>query len=365
MGRFQRQRSTQDFSLNEALRNYLKKTKVNWENCQERRAFASLVDIPDKSLSDILKDKKQIGPQLQARLFVKTDDACFAPRDELERMALDDWEKNPTAPKCTAQTGGKAPAKSSHPETPYYLNDRLIALFEKYEITKRRGREYRLITAHTKMHETVYRDLLAKKRPLTAIAKVRIFLGFADSEFKPLDRNEKFLCETWREQIPTPLPFIKIEKREQDSVAAETPAAAAIPLSAIAQSLLANESFITQLAVKIQARVKMFPVPEEAPSAPIPDGEVVPAKFIEETAELLRETNSKLKTITSIGNTQRKVVQTELDTLFKELESALTECWLLARALSRTVTREAVFKMIEGERSFIDKFRRSSLADKQ
>lgn len=381
------QRKEKNFSINSALRDYAQELGWRKGDFDRIKELSGLVGIPTKTISDLLQNVRAVGPQLQARLFIGTGDARFQPRDELEKDAYEEWKKNPTAPKTVAKGGDKAPALSPEPDNPVYLHEQLIRLFNENKIGSK-GYEHRAVEKWLKMSESLYRPLLRKQGHFTVGIKVRMYLGFNAPAFAPLNENEKSRCEFWRQQIPRPLPFVKTECQGADEkTSVKTPDEALVSVSVIAQALLADEAFLTRLAVKIRARLEPrsvapapvvpalaagqkaeAPEPEKTAAAAtedIPDGEVISAAFIKSVSDLLRDTISKLNTVVSLGNAPRKNVQTELESLFKKLENALVECLLLARASSRTATREAAMQMLQGERGFLDKLRKSGLTDKQ
>lgn len=375
------QRKKEDFSINKALHDYLREMGWTPGDSIKVREFSELVGIKEKNLSDLIRNVRAIGPMIQARLFIGTGDNRFKPRDELEGAALEEWKKNPTPQITVAKVGDKAAASSPQPDNPLYLHEQLIRLFNEYSIGSKKGREYTLVSKWIKLHETSYRPLLRKEGVFTVGIKIRMYLGFNDPAFAPLTENEKARCEFWRQQIPRPLPFIKTEKQQVDGrMPAEAEAETSIPISSIGQALLDDEAFLTRLAVKINKRLEQRLVmsgvkPETAPVKPtktetaapedFSEGEVIPASFVKEVADLLRQTTSKLNTIVSLGNTQRKEVQAELEGLFKKLEESLVGCLLLTRALSRTATREAAMQILQGERAFVERIRQSGLTEKQ
>ena len=369
------QRESQDFSLNESLRAYLRKMGWKEGDNKKRNEFAQAVGISEITVAKLITNNNSIGPQLQARLYIGTGDSQFQPRNELEKKALEEWQNNPTPPKLVVLTGDRALAQSPKPDNPFYLHEQLVRLFSEHSIGKK-GREQSMVARYLRISRSSLLEILKKQHTFTVGLKVRLFLGFCDSAYKPLNENEQARCEFWRKQIPRPLPFIKTEPPiapdEQVKIITR------LPYSDLAEQLLADEKFLTQLAVKIGSRLAprqitppepKAPAPEPTAETPVaetfPEGEVIPASFVKETAALLSQTISKLNTIVSLSNTSRKEVQTEMETLFKKLENALVECLLLARASARTATREAAFQMLQGERGFIERMKKSGLTNKQ
>ena len=358
------QRSKADFSLNVKLVEYLH--EYDWVEGDNKKLqeFATAVEIPIKTLQDLIISKRTMGPELQARLFLGTNDSRFQPRDDLEQAALREWKENPTPRKTVIGHGDRATAESPHPENPHFFYERVIELLTKYKIGQKGGPQMTAVTNEAKLHKTVLYGMQKKISTITVGIKARLYLSFADQSFAPLNDNEMRQTDFWREQIPRALSFVKGATPDTNARRAEANQEKEIPVpppSPLEKVLLNSPTFIKAVADKVAAIISNATPQEVTRTIATPTetagNEFTSDSFIEETRAIFTKAGERLESIMLLANNPRRKIQDELGEKLPQLEDALRRLFLTVRAISKTATGEAARKILEQETSFVNQFK--------
>lgn len=357
------QRKEKDFTMNVRLIDYLRKRGREENDHQKLNEFARQSGIDNRTLQAAIKKTYSIGPELQARLFVHTNDERFKPRDDMEQAALNEWKKNPFPKKTVIIRGDRATAESPHPENEKFFPEKVIELLKKYNVSQKGGPSMTVVSNHAKLDRTILYELRNQSSSVTVGIKAKLFLSFADPAFAPLNDNEKKQTEVWREQIPRPLPCVK-------SVSTEIPPKPAgkkkgekivpVRLTPLEQGLVNSTAFVKAVADKVaellsdaapKLKTATDPVASETAT-----NDFISDAFIAETLAILTKATERLDSIMLLGNNPRRKIQTELDSRLPQLEDTLRRLFLSVRAISKTATAEAARRIFEQETFFIKQF---------
>jgi len=336
-----------DYVMNGRLREYLSEIKIGRRDFDALRKFAEDTYMDVGTIRHAYDDDANVGPTVQARLYVFTDDSRFGPRNPREENALKTWRENIERLKGVP----KKKEMLAKPDR-FVFNRIVVELLERYQIGITGRMQRQDLCDYIHISKTTLYNLTRSRVALIGESKVKFFLAFDDPRLAPTTKHERGLLKKLRNVITEPLSFVT---KSPPVVKKTSPVKKSIFLQnignkTVVEELLGDNEFLATLtslvAKKLQSGVSTDVVTVDTSESGIAG----------KTEQLLDQLTHSIDVILDLADNENREAQLQLAEIVRRTEEKFAELYLRVRALGKTRTGQAALHIIRQERKFLKTF---------